>query len=128
MAYTPTQGVELRRTKAVEQRCWVLGTALLGAIVGSGRWCGVNVGSRFIWAGFTGTRGVLVSAVPSAGVDGPASVLGGPGIVVLLMMSLAPSRQIDRGVTVPVGGMSATAGEHPIGERQGRVNSPAGRA
>jgi len=40
----------------------------------------VNVGSRFNRAGFTGTRGVLVSAVPSAGVGGPAPLLGGPGI------------------------------------------------
>ena len=48
-------------------------------VVGSGRGCGVNVSSRVIRAGFTGTRRVLVSAVPSAGVGGPAPLLGGPG-------------------------------------------------
>jgi hypothetical protein len=34
----------------------VFGTAFSG-VVGSGRWCGVNVGSRVFRAGFTGTRG-----------------------------------------------------------------------
>jgi hypothetical protein len=39
--------------------CWA---PPFSGVVGSGRWCGVNVGSRVIRAGFTGTRGVLVSA------------------------------------------------------------------
>ena len=46
-------------------------------VVGSGRWCGVNVGSRVVQAGFTDTRGVVVRAVLSAGVgalSGPAAV------------------------------------------------------
>ena len=49
-------------------------------VVSSGRWFGVNVGSRVIRAGFTDTREVLVYPVPSAGVGGPAPLLGGPGI------------------------------------------------
>ena len=49
-------------------------------VVGSGRWSGVNFGSRVFRAGFTNTQRVLVSAVPSASVGGPASLLGGPGI------------------------------------------------
>ena len=57
----------------------------------------MNVSSRVIRAGFTGTRWLLVSAVPSAGIGGPAPLLGGPGIEVML---LAPSGQIDRGVEV----------------------------
>src|SRR3984893_2847952 len=86
-------------------------------VVGSGRGCGVNVGSRVIRAGFTGTRGVLVSAVPSAGVGRPASLLGGPGIPGWIVVFLAPAGQVDRGVAVAVGGMSAIAGENPVGQR-----------
>jgi hypothetical protein len=78
----------------------------------------VNVGSRFFRAGFTGTRGVLVSAVPSAGVGGPASVLGGPGIVCWILMGLSPAGEVDRGNVVAIGAMSAPAGEHPVGQRQ----------
>jgi len=47
-------------------------TLPFSGIVGSRRWCGMDVGCRVNRAGFTGTRGVLISAVPSAGVGGPA--------------------------------------------------------
>lgn len=63
-------------------------TPPFSGVVGSGRGCGVNVGSRVIRAGFTGTRGVLVSAVPSAGVGGPASCLGVRGSMILVVMNL----------------------------------------
>jgi hypothetical protein len=76
-------------------------------VVGSGRGCGVNVGSRVIRAGFTGTRGVLVSAVPSTGVGNPAAMLGGPGIEVEIVMLLAPAGEIHRGIQVAISGMSA---------------------
>ena len=59
-------------------------TPPFSSVVGSGPGWGVNVGSRVIRAGFTGTRRVLVSAVPSAGVGGPAPLLGGPGVEVVL--------------------------------------------
>ena len=49
----------------------------------------MNVDSRFNRAGFTGTQWVLISAVPSAGVGGPAFTLGGPGIEVMIVMGLA---------------------------------------
>ena len=75
----------------------------------------MNVSSRVIRAGFTGTRRVLVRAVPSAGIGGPASVLGGPGIVVMLMIGLAPAGQVHRGVAVAIGTISAAADEDPIG-------------
>jgi hypothetical protein len=84
----------------------------------SGRWCGVNVGSRVFRAGFTGTRGVLVSAVPSAGVGGPAPLLRGPGIeVMLIVMGLAPAGQVDRGVEVAISRIPTAAGENPIGQQ-----------
>jgi hypothetical protein len=54
-------------------------------VIGSGRWRGLNVSSRFIRAGFTSTHAVPVSAVPSAGIGDPASLLGGPGIEVMLL-------------------------------------------
>jgi hypothetical protein len=73
----------------------------------------LNVSSRVIRAGFTGTRRVLVSAVPWAVVGGPAPLLGGPGIEVML---LAPAGKVHRGVAIAVGGMSAHAGEYPIGQ------------
>jgi hypothetical protein len=73
----------------------------------------VNLCSRFNRAGFTGTPRVLVSAVPSAGVGGPALLLGGPGIVVML---LAPAGQVDRGVEVAISSVSARASEHPVCE------------
>ena len=82
----------------------------------------MNVGSRVIRAGFTGTRGVLVSAVPSAGVGGPAPLLGGPGVEVML---LAPAGDVHRGVAVPIGGIFAAAGEYPIGQPQTGVDGPA---
>jgi hypothetical protein len=88
----------------------------------------VNVCSRFNRAGFTGTHKVLVSAVPSAGVDSPASLLGGPGFVVMLMMKLAPSGQIYCGVAVAVVRMSAAAAEDPVGESQIATDGTAGRA
>jgi hypothetical protein len=94
-------------------------------VIGSGRWCWVNVSSRFFRAGFTGTRGVLVSAVPSAGVGGPAPLLGGPGFEV---MRLAPAGEIYRRVEVAVGGMSALAGERPIAQGQIAMDRAAGRA
>ena len=58
---------------------------------------------------------MLVSAVPSAGEGGPAPLLGGPGVEVML---LAPAGEIDRRVAVEVSGVSARAGEHPIGQGQ----------
>ena len=85
----------------------------------------MNVSSRFIRAGFTGTRGVLVSAVPSASVGGPASVLGGPGIEGWIVMGLSAAGQIGCGVGVSVGGMSAAAGEHAIGQCQIAANGTA---
>jgi hypothetical protein len=72
---------------------------------------------------------VLVSAVPSAGVGGPASVLGGPGIDVLLLIYVRrPSGEIHRGIEISVGGISATAGELPVGEPQIVVDDTALRA
>jgi hypothetical protein len=97
----------------------------VSGVVCSGRWCGVNVGSRFNRAGFTGTLWVLVSAVPSAGVGGPAPLLGGPGIEVMLF---GPAGEIRCGVQVAVSGMSAHAGEHPIGQGQIATDGPAGGA
>jgi hypothetical protein len=88
----------------------------------------MNVSSRVIRAGFTGTRGVLVSAVPSAGVGGPASVLGGPGIEGWILMGLGPAGQIHRGVPVTISRMPAPAGEHPIGKFQIAVNGSTLRA
>jgi hypothetical protein len=52
----------------------------------------MNVGSRFYRAGFTGTRGVLVSAVPSAGIGGPASMLG----FLILSQIAVLLRRLDR--------------------------------
>lgn len=52
-----------------------LQTPPFSGVVGS-RHDGVNVGSRVFRAGFTGTRRVLVSAFPSAGIGDPASCLG----------------------------------------------------
>jgi hypothetical protein len=88
----------------------------------------VNFGSRFNRAGFTGTRRVLVSAVPSAGIVYPACMLAGPGLDVVILMSLAPAGEVDRGVEIAICAMPAGAGEHPIGERQVAVNDPTGRA
>jgi hypothetical protein len=67
-------------------------TPPFSGVVGSACGRGVNVSSRVNRAGFTGTRGVLVSAVPSAGVG------------------------------VAVNRMSAAAGEHAIGQRQVAAN------
>ena len=75
----------------------------------------MNVGSRIIRAGFTNTS-VLVSAVPSAGIGGPASCLGVRGSMGVVM-GLAPAGQIRRRIRVAVGAMAATAGEHPIRQR-----------
>jgi hypothetical protein len=97
-------------------------------VVGSGRGCGVNVSSRSNRAGFTGTQRVLVSAVPSASVGGPASVLGGPGIEGWFSMGLAPAGQIHRRVAVAIGRMSTTTAEHAVSQRQLCVNGPAGWA
>jgi len=55
-------------------------------------------------------------------------LLGGPGIEVMLMIGLAPTGQVDRGVGVAVSGMSTAAGEYPIGQRQIAVDVTAGRA
>jgi hypothetical protein len=76
----------------------------------------VTVGSRVFRAGFTGTRRLPVSAVPSAGVGGPASMLGGPGVEVTLVVVFAPASEIYRGVEVTVNGVSASASEHPVGK------------
>jgi hypothetical protein len=73
----------------------------------------VNVSSRFTPVGLTGPRGVLVSAVLSAGIGGPASVLRGPGIEVMLF---APAGEVRGGVGVAVGEISAATGEQPIGK------------
>jgi len=100
-------------------------TPPFSGVVGSGCGCGVNVGSRVNRAGFTGTRGVLVSAVPSAGVGGPAPMLGGPGIQGWIVVFLAPAGQVDRGVGVAINRMSAAAGEHAIGQRQVAANGTA---
>lgn len=80
-------------------------------VVCSGRWCGVNVGSRVVQAGFTGTRGVLVRAVLSAGLGSPASCLGVRGSVVVVV-GLAPAGQVGRRVetSVVVHGDLADAG------------------
>jgi hypothetical protein len=88
----------------------------------------VTVGSRVFRDGFTGTPRVPVSAVPSAGVGSPASLLGGPGFEVTLVVDLAPASEIDRGVEVTVNGVSASTSEHPVGERQITVDFPALRA
>jgi hypothetical protein len=87
-------------------------------VVGSGRWCGANVSSRFIRAGFTGTRRVLVSAVPSAGVGDPAPLLGGPGMEGWIVMGFSPAGEVSRGIGVAVSGMPAPAGEHAISQRE----------
>ena len=94
-------------------------------VVGSGCGCGVNVGSRFNRAGVTGTRGVRVSAVPSASVGGPACMLSGPGIKSWIVMGLSPAGQIHCRIGVSVGGMSAAAGEHAIGQCQIAANGTA---
>jgi hypothetical protein len=79
-------------------------------------------------AGFTNTRGVLVSAVPSAGVGDPAPLLGGPGIEVMPVIVLTPAGQVRRGVAVAVSRVSAHTGEHPIGQCQVATDDPACRA
>ena len=63
------------KTKACRTISLSCGTALLGRRRQRRR-CGANVSFRVIRAGFTGTRRVLVSAVPSADIGGPASCLG----------------------------------------------------
>jgi hypothetical protein len=83
----------------------------------------MNVGSRVIRAGFTNTM-VLVSAVPSADIGGPASCLGVRGSMGGVI-GLAPAGQIRRSVKIPVGGMPATTGEHPIRQRHRSVDYPA---
>ena len=88
----------------------------------------MDVGSRVSRAGFTGTQWVLVSAVPSAGVGGPAFTLGGPGIEVMIVMGLAPVGEIHRCIEVAVSAMTAAAGEHPVREGQCGVDGPALRA
>lgn len=97
-------------------------------IVGSHSGRGMNVGSRVNRAGFTGTRRVLVSAVPSAGIGGPAPLLGGPGVWRGTVMSLAPAGQIHRRVGVAVGRMSALASKHSISQGQIAADGTAGRA
>jgi hypothetical protein len=96
-------------------------------VVDSGRWGGVNVGSRVIRAGFTGTRGVLVSAVPSAGVGNPASCFGVRGSV-RVVMGLAPAGQIGGRVKIAVGAMPTATGEYAVKQRQIMANSPTLRA
>ena len=76
----------------------------------------MNVGSRVFRAGFTGTRGVLVSAVPSAGVGGPASLLGGPGIWWGLVLRLTPLGEVGRCVGVSGDAVPVGAGVGPIGQ------------
>jgi hypothetical protein len=98
----------------VSNNCF--GTALLG-VVGSCRWHGVNVSSRVNRAGYTSTRSVPVSAIPSAGIGSPAPLLGGPGIQGWIVMGLAPAGQIHRSIGVAVGGIPALTSEHPIGQR-----------
>jgi hypothetical protein len=51
--------------------------------------------------------------------------LGVRGVEVML---LAPAGEIDRGVQVAVSGMSAHAGQHPVGQRQIAADGAAGRA
>lgn len=92
--------------------------------VGSSRGCGVNVGSRVIRAGFTSTRWVLASAVPSASVGNPASCLGVRGSM-LVVVGVAPTGEIRRGVEVAIHDMSATTCELPISQRKSRVSSRA---
>ena len=74
----------------------------------------MNVGSRVVQAGFTDTRGVLVRAVLSAGVGGPASCLGVRGSLVVV----APSGQVDGRVEVTIEVMVVGAGERPLGQSQ----------
>ena len=91
-------------------------------VFGSVRWCGVNVGSRIFRAGFTGTRRVLVSAVPSAGVGGPAPCLEVRGSGDGLVMGVSPTGPVSTAALVsPSGAVSAAAGELPIGQRQRAV-------
>ena len=95
-------------------------------VIGSRRWCGVNVSSRVIRAGYTSTRRVLVSAVPSAGIVDPAPLLGGPGFEAkIIMMDLAPAGQIHRRIGVAIRGMSTAADEHPISKRHIAADGPA---
>src|SRR5271168_1101212 len=95
-------------------------------VVGSGRQCGVNLGSRVFRAGFTGTRRVLVSAVPSAGVGGPAPLLGGPGVW-WSVVGLGPAGQVGRGIGVSVGAMPVGAGVDPVSQSQRGIALTAGR-
>ena len=79
---------------------------------------------RFFRAGFTSTYGVLVSAVPSSGIGGPAPLLGGPGIEVKL---LAPAGDVHRGAAVAVSGVSTGAIERAIGQCQIATDGTADR-
>src|SRR5690348_2942316 len=87
----------------------------------------MNVGSRFIRASFTGTRGVSVSAVSSAGVDGPASCLGVRGSMGV-GNNLDPASYIHCGIEVAISGMPTDAAENSVGKRQNTASGPAGRA
>ncbi len=96
-------------------------------VVGSRHFRGVNVGSRVVRDGFTGTRRVLVSAFPSAGVGYPTSCLGVRGSRRVFMQA-RPGGEVDRGVVVAVAAEPATAGEHPIRQGQLGLHGLAGRA
>ena len=76
----------------------------------------MNVGFRVFRAGFTNTQ-VVVRAVPSADLGGPASCLGVRGSVRVVVV-LAPTGQVCRRVEVTIQAMFVNADEHPISQAQ----------
>ena len=86
-------------------------TPPFSGVLCSGHGCGLNVGSHVFRGGFTDTSDVPVSAISSADIGDPASVLGGPGFE---MMSLRPSGKVGSGVTVTIVRIPAVADKHPI--------------
>jgi hypothetical protein len=102
-------------TKSVSNNSVECSASPFPAVVGSGRWRGVNVSSCFNRAGFTGTRRVLVSAVPSRALVARPRCLGVRGSGEVWWWVWAPAGQVHRRIGVTVGAMPATAAEHAVG-------------
>jgi hypothetical protein len=80
---------------------------------------GGAVGSRVFRDGFTNTRSVLASAIPSAGIGDRGSCFGLPGL------GYAPGGEVDCGVKIAIGSVAVGAREHPLGQREMAIDRPA---
>ena len=118
----------VRLLRRVELSCSGCSAPPFSGVFGSGRWRGCVTSVPASTGLVSPAHKGAVRAVPSAGIDDPAPLLGVRYLVRFGGSGFGPTGQVHRRIGVTVGGMPATAGEYAFDQRHIAVDRSAGRA